>query len=91
MMNIQKFMQRYELTPQQGRDCGGGFYQFTPVVMDLTERWEMEEDLKSMKISYKNDFCDNTDHKDFGKAILIFTLWDADWQINVGKCEGNLF
>ena len=77
-MNIRQFMQRYELTG--GRDVGNGFREFTPPVTDLTERWEMEEDLKSMGIPFKNDYADNPGHTDFGKAILIFTLWDEAWK-----------
>jgi len=78
-MDTRIFMLKHELTG--GRYVGGGFIEFTPVVTNLEERFEMEEDLKALNIPYRNDFCDCPEHPDFNKAILIFTLWVEDKSI----------
>lgn len=78
-MDIRIFMLKHELTG--GRYVGGGFIEFTPVVERFDERYEMEQDLQALKIPYKKDFCDNAEHRDFNKAILIFTLWVEDKSI----------
>lgn len=72
-MDIREFRLKHELIG--GRDVGGGFREFTPIVTDYNERYEMQNDLESMGIPFKVDFCDVKGHPDLGKCLLIFTLW----------------
>ena len=70
-LNPQQLIQKYELFGNNdGREVGPHTREFT-----VPYSKELEEDLRTANIPFSITKADNPNHKDFGRPILIFTLF----------------
>ena len=69
-MTRQELIKKHNL---QGRWIGSQTREYTPV-----ETPELVEDLLESSNYFQKDTCNNPEHEDYGKPILIFTFFFSD-------------
>ena len=66
-MTRKQLIEKYKL---EGRFCGSRVREYSPI-----ETPELVADLRANNIDFSRSTADNRNHPDFGKPIVIFTLF----------------